>query len=174
MSFLAYIQQYESQLTARTWEHLWLVGLAILMCYNLAGALFLGDAGSYSIGATIGILMIYCYHNADGALTMTTVVLWLLVPVIDCLRVMVARLVQGRSPLMADKNHLHHRLARQWRWPICLALYLVMVVVPGSIGAVWPQLSVAMIAVLSAAYVGLLWITRSRQVARHQSSPELI
>ena len=45
---------------------LMLLGLAILLLYNLAGALFLGDAGSYAIGGTIGILMIYVYQSADG------------------------------------------------------------------------------------------------------------
>lgn len=151
-----------------------MLGLVILLGYNLAGVLFLGDAGSYSIGSTIGILMIYCYHSAAGALPMATVVLWLLVPVVDCLRVMVARLLQGRSPLMADKNHLHHRLARQWRWPICLVIYLAIVTVPGSIGALWPQLSVAMMGLLLICYVGVLWITRTRRVTRPQGSPELV
>ena len=111
-----------------------MLGLAILLPYNLLGALFLGDAGSYSIGATIGLLMIYVHNQADGALPMLTVVLWLMVPVVDCLRVMMTRSGDERSPLSADKNHLHHRLARHWRWPICLLIYLGLVAAPGSVG----------------------------------------
>ena len=144
---------------------LMLVGLTILLLYNVAGALFLGDAGSYSIGATIGILMIYCHQRADGALPVLTVVLWLLVPVVDCLRVMATRTFQQRSPLEGDKNHLHHRLARSWRWPLCLAAYLAAVVVPGSIGALWPDLSLAMIVVSLACYGTLLLLTRTESVA---------
>ena len=139
-----------------------LLGLMILMLYNIAGALFLGDAGSYAIGGTIGILMIYVCERADGALPMLNVVLWLLVPVVDCLRVMVSRALQGRSPLMADKNHLHHRLARQWRWPICLAVYLAIVIIPGLIGALWPDLSFAMVALTLSCYVGLLALSQGR------------
>jgi UDP-GlcNAc:undecaprenyl-phosphate GlcNAc-1-phosphate transferase len=142
-----------------------LLGLIILLLYNLAGALFLGDAGSYAIGGTIGILMIYCYERADGALPVPAVVLWLLVPVVDCLRVMATRALQQRSPLEADKNHLHHRLARHWRWPICLAIYLAVVVLPGSIGALWPDLSLAMIVVSLACYGALLWLTSVGRVA---------
>ena len=52
-----------------------LLGLIILLLYNLAGALFLGDAGSYAIGGTIGILMIYCYHRAAGGLPVLAAVL---------------------------------------------------------------------------------------------------
>jgi UDP-GlcNAc:undecaprenyl-phosphate GlcNAc-1-phosphate transferase len=153
-----------------------LLGLIILLLYNLAGALFLGDAGSYAIGATIGILMIYCYGRADGDLPVLTVVLWLLVPVVDCLRVMATRALQQRSPLEGDKNHLHHRLARHWRWPVCLAIYLAVVVVPGSIGALWPDLSLVLVAVSLACYGALLWLTSVGRVGAaepHRQPPDL-
>jgi UDP-GlcNAc:undecaprenyl-phosphate/decaprenyl-phosphate GlcNAc-1-phosphate transferase len=148
-----------------------MLGLVILLPYNLLGALFLGDAGSYSIGATIGILMIYCYNQADGALPMLTVVLWLLVPVVDCLRVMATRLIHERSPLSPDENHLHHRLARHWRWPICLAIYVALVASPGLVGAIWPKTTLAMLTLAGTAYVGLLWVTRLPRTAAAEGAP---
>jgi UDP-GlcNAc:undecaprenyl-phosphate GlcNAc-1-phosphate transferase len=150
------------------------LGLAILLPYNLFGALFLGDAGSYSIGGTIGILMIYCHNHAGGALPTLTVVLWLMVPVVDCLRVMVARILEDRSPLSPDKNHLHHRLARQWRWPICLVIYVALVGMPGAVGAFWPDATVSMLALSATAYLGLLWATRAPARVRAQGSPKPI
>ena len=143
-----------------------LLGLLILLLYNVAGALFLGDAGSYTIGGTIGVLMLYSYENANGALPAFTVVLWLIVPVVDCLRVMTTRMLQGLSPLDADKNHLHHRLARHWRWPICLGIYLTIVIIPGFIGALWPELSIAMIAVALLSYGAALMLTQGGLVRR--------
>jgi UDP-GlcNAc:undecaprenyl-phosphate/decaprenyl-phosphate GlcNAc-1-phosphate transferase len=143
-----------------------LLGLVILLLYNVAGALFLGDAGSYAIGGTIGVLMLYSYASADGALPAFTVVLWLLVPVVDCLRVMATRMLRGRSPLEADKNHLHHRLARHWRWPICLGIYLGVVIIPGLIAALWPDLSLAMILLTLLAYGGALALTQGGLVQR--------
>ncbi len=151
-----------------------MLGLVILLPYNLLGVLFLGDAGSYSIGATIGVLMIYVYNQADGALPMLTVVLWLVVPVVDCLRVMVARLGDDRSPLSADENHLHHRLARHWRWPICLMMYLALVATPGSIGAIWPTLTLPMLVLVGAAYLALLWATRTPRAARSREPARLV
>ncbi len=151
-----------------------MLGLVIVLPYNLLGILFLGDAGSYSIGATIGVLMIYIYNQADGALPMLTVVLWLLVPVVDCLRVMVARLGDERSPLSADENHLHHRLARHWRWPICLAMYLALVAGPGLVGAIWPELNLPMIVLAGAAYLALLWATRLPRTARGREPARLV
>jgi UDP-GlcNAc:undecaprenyl-phosphate/decaprenyl-phosphate GlcNAc-1-phosphate transferase len=148
-----------------------MLGLAILLPYNLTGRLFLGDAGSYSIGATIGVLMIYVYCQTDGALPMLTVVLWLLVPVVDCLRVMVTRLGDERSPLTPDDNHLHHRLARHWRWPICLAMYLALVAGPGAVGALWPELTLPMVVLVGTAYLALLWTTRLPRTARSRREP---
>jgi hypothetical protein len=72
---------------------------------------------------------------------------------------MAMRALHQRSPLGADKNHLHHRLARYWRWPVCLAIYLAVVIIPGSIGAWWPNTSLAMIVVSLACYGGLLLAT---------------
>jgi UDP-GlcNAc:undecaprenyl-phosphate GlcNAc-1-phosphate transferase len=151
-----------------------MLGLLILLPYNLLGVLFLGDAGSYSIGATIGILMIYCYNQADGALPMLTVVLWLLVPVVDCLRVMGTRLINDRSPLSPDENHLHHRLARHWRWPICLVIYVALVVSPGLVGALWPDATLAMLMLAGTAYIGLLWVTRLPRMTAAEGAPKLI
>jgi UDP-GlcNAc:undecaprenyl-phosphate/decaprenyl-phosphate GlcNAc-1-phosphate transferase len=151
-----------------------MLGLLILLPYNLLGMLFLGDAGSYSIGATIGMLMIYCHNQSDGALPMLTVVLWLLVPVLDCLRVMVTRLYNDRSPLSPDENHLHHRLARHWRWPICLVIYLVLVASPGLVGAIWPSATLAMLMLGGTSYLGLLWVTRLPRRVGAQGSPKLI
>ncbi|MGH6944657.1 MAG: MraY family glycosyltransferase [Geminicoccaceae bacterium] len=149
-----------------------MLGLIIVLPFNLTGTLFLGDAGSYSIGATIGVLMIYSWHEAHGALPMLTVVLWLLVPVIDCLRVMGTRLWYERSPLLADRNHLHHRLARHWRWPTCLVVYLTLVALPGSAAAAKPlDLTLPMIVLALVAYSSLLWLTRARSISTPHAVP---
>jgi len=139
-----------------------LLGLFILLPYNLMGYLFLGDAGSYSLGVVLGLLMIYVYHTSAAPLPMLTVVLWLLVPVLDCLRVVLSRLLAGRSPLMADSNHFHHRLARHWRWPVSVLIYLAIATVPGFVAALWPGQTVLMLVVAVLAYGTVVWHTRSR------------
>jgi UDP-GlcNAc:undecaprenyl-phosphate GlcNAc-1-phosphate transferase len=150
-----------------------LLGLIILLPYNLRDTLFLGDAGSYSIGATIGILMIYCHNQSNGQLPMLTVALWLFVPVADCLRVMVTRLLTERSPMMGDKNHLHHRLKRRWDATQSLLIYLGLAGVPALAAAVWPMLTELLLSVVGAGYGGLLWLTR-RDLAATRSNPGLV
>ena len=141
-----------------------LLGLFIVLPYNLAGRLFLGDAGSYALAVVIGLLMIYV-QNQSASLTMPMVVLLLLVPVVDCLRVMATRLLAGRSPLQGDRNHLHHRLSRQWRWPASVLVYLSIAVLPGLLAALWPQATGTMLVLAPVAYAGVLWRTRRHEVA---------
>lgn len=106
------------------------VGLAITFGFNLAGKLFLGDGGTYVLGVLLGLLAIYCYMIGVPQPSADTVMLWFLVPVLDCLRLIVSRLRQGRSPFSSDLNHLHHILAEllPWRWG--LAVYLAAAAVP--------------------------------------------
>lgn len=150
-----------------------LLGLLILLPFNMRDSLFLGDAGSYSIGATIGLLMIYCFNVADGRLPMLTVVLWLLVPVVDTLRVMITRLLHDRSPMAADRNHLHHRLKRRWDATQSLVIYLGMAGVPSLVAAIWPTTTEVMLTFVVAGYCGILWLTR-RPVTAPRSSPGLV
>lgn len=141
---------------------LMLVGLFILLPYNLAGRLFLGDAGSYALGVSVGLLMLYTYDAAGGRLPMLTVVLWLLIPVLDCLRVMATRALANRSPMRADTDHLHHRLARSLRWPLSVLIYLALATLPGLVAAFRPALTEAMLVVGLVAYAGVIWRTRER------------
>jgi UDP-GlcNAc:undecaprenyl-phosphate GlcNAc-1-phosphate transferase len=150
-----------------------LLGLLILLPFNLRDSLFLGDAGSYSIGATVGLLMIYCFNVADGELPMLTVVLWLFVPVADTLRVMITRLMHDRSPMSPDKNHLHHRLKRRWDTSQSLVIYLTLAGIPSLVAAVWPTTAELMLTLVVAGYSGILWLTR-RNIATTHSSPGLV
>jgi UDP-GlcNAc:undecaprenyl-phosphate/decaprenyl-phosphate GlcNAc-1-phosphate transferase len=150
-----------------------LLGLLILLPFNLRDSLFLGDAGSYSIGATIGLLMIYCSKATGSQLPMLTVVLWLFVPVADCLRVMITRLLSERSPMIGDKNHLHHRLKRRWDASQALVIYLGLVGIPSLVAAKWPVATEPMLTLVAAGYGGALWLTR-RNVVAARSSPGLV
>ncbi|MEM7023573.1 MAG: MraY family glycosyltransferase [Pseudomonadota bacterium] len=150
-----------------------LLGLLILLPFNLTDRLFLGDAGSYSIGTTIGLLIIYTFNVADGRLPMLTVVLWLFVPVADTLRVMITRWMSDRSPLTGDKNHLHHRLKRRWDTLQSLFLYLALVGGPSLVAAFWPMLTELMLSVVAAGYIGILWFTR-KAVVTARSNPGLV
>lgn len=90
--------------------------------YNAGKArIFMGDAGAYTIGFIMSVLAIqFIELNKATAVTpiagpfITPVpaitLAILIVPTFDTLRVIIIRLIKGKSPFMADRNHLHHRL----------------------------------------------------------------
>ncbi len=90
--------------------------------YNVGKArIFMGDAGAYTIGFIVSVLAIqFIELNKPGEVTAlvdsfsravpAVAIAILIIPIFDTLRVIVIRLSQGKSPFMADRNHLHHRL----------------------------------------------------------------
>jgi UDP-GlcNAc:undecaprenyl-phosphate/decaprenyl-phosphate GlcNAc-1-phosphate transferase len=79
--------------------------------YNFNPAqIFMGDGGSYFIGFTIAGSSILGLAKAATALAILLPLLILAVPILDMSAVIVARVRGGRSPFVADKSHLHHRL----------------------------------------------------------------
>ena len=100
--------------------------LGVLMpfwCYNVFGnanrghKLFMGDAGSLTLGYVISFLIIHlCVSNQVlpelpnpyMVIAFSTV----LVPLLDVIRVVLHRLRNHRNPFLPDKNHFHHKLLR--------------------------------------------------------------
>src|SRR5690606_15740487 len=89
--------------------------------YNAGRArIFMGDAGAYTIGFVISVLAIQ-FMELNKAIdsemagsfvhsVAAVAIAILIIPIFDTLRVVVIRLTQGKSPFIADRNHLHHRL----------------------------------------------------------------
>lgn len=101
--------------------------LIVLFVFNMRGKLFLGDGGAYAIATAIGLLAIMVY-NTPGTETLRAVsadelVVLFLVPVADSFRLSYKRLRQGRSPMSADRDHLHHHLQDRFGWPAGLLVY---------------------------------------------------
>lgn len=90
--------------------------LAFLM-YNFPPAkIFMGDSGSTLIGLICSILAIKFVENSKIQASLadyaTPVVAFgfLLIPLMDVLRVFALRIARGKSPLAPDRSHLHHLL----------------------------------------------------------------
>lgn len=97
--------------------------LLSFMCFNLFGSaskgtkIFMGDAGSLSIGFFISFLFLKSitpypvglHFHSQYFIPAGTL---LIVPVFDVFRVSFSRLVHRRPVFDADKNHIHHKLMR--------------------------------------------------------------
>lgn len=143
--------------------------LMVTFMFNWKGRLFLGDAGAYSLSAMAGALAIYTY-SVSPALKADVVVLWFLIPVLDCLRLIWFRVNKGTSPFKGDRNHLHHYLSDMMHWRAGIVVYLSMVAVPPVLVILVPEIVFPMIVLSASLYVGGLWM--SRRVAFEKRTEE--
>jgi UDP-GlcNAc:undecaprenyl-phosphate GlcNAc-1-phosphate transferase len=131
----------------------------IVLLFNLRGRLFLGDCGSYGVTFVIGLLSMMAY--ARGRVSVETVIVWFYIPVADCLRLIITRRLQGRSPMAPDTDHFHHRLQAKLGGTYGLVAYIVSVAACSFIAALAPQFALVSIIVLTAIYFSFAWLTDS-------------
>lgn len=95
--------------------------LLAFLKYNFAAypkKIFMGDAGSLILGLTIAILSIRFMESSVAINTLSIVspigivIGIIFIPVFDMFRVFMVRILQGKSPFSADKNHIHHEFLR--------------------------------------------------------------
>ncbi|GAB4328480.1 MAG: MraY family glycosyltransferase [Flammeovirgaceae bacterium] len=116
----------------------WLVlaghNIAGFACLALVGAIlgflvfnwepsriFMGDTGSLFLGFMLCAGVLY-FINTSAALEIThplkfensvsAGICFIIIPLVDTLRVFTIRISEGRSPFSPDQNHLHHRLLK--------------------------------------------------------------
>lgn len=116
--------------------------LFVLFVFNMRGKLFLGDGGAYAIATAIGLLSIMVYNTPGTqslrAISADELVLLFAVPVGDSFRLSYKRLRQGRSPMSADRDHLHHHLQDRFGWPAGLVAYWLLASLPAAL-LMWSQ-----------------------------------
>jgi UDP-GlcNAc:undecaprenyl-phosphate GlcNAc-1-phosphate transferase len=104
----------------------------VTLAFNLRGRLFAGSSGAYAAALFVGLGAIAAYRLADGTMAAQVPVYWFWLPVIDCVRLMVTRILKGRSPFAADRNHFHHMLLDHMRARHALLVYLGLLAAPGA------------------------------------------
>lgn len=73
-------------------------------------SVFLGDAGSMMLGAVLAYLAVRLSQQHGETLS-PIAALWICaLPILDTASLAIRRLMAGRSPFAADREHLHHRL----------------------------------------------------------------
>ncbi|MBP0018598.1 MAG: undecaprenyl/decaprenyl-phosphate alpha-N-acetylglucosaminyl 1-phosphate transferase [Cyanobacteria bacterium SBLK] len=79
--------------------------------YNFNPAqIFMGDGGAYFMGFTLAGVGTIGLVKSTAVTAVLLPYLILAVPILDMSAVIIARLRHGKSPFLADKRHLHHRL----------------------------------------------------------------
>jgi UDP-GlcNAc:undecaprenyl-phosphate GlcNAc-1-phosphate transferase len=90
----------------------------VSICFlNKKDIIFLGDCGNYIMSFILSVLLIKTY-NLDiytaKPLYADEIIIYMLFPGLDAIRVIILRLVNGKNPMKADKKHFHHLVINKW------------------------------------------------------------
>ena len=94
---------------------------------------FLGDSGSLFLGGLVSIYVIYILTNEYIIKEQFDVHKILFVfsilsyPIIDIVRVVFNRILNGRSPFLADKNHIHHKILKNTKSHLSTTILISLV-----------------------------------------------
>lgn len=86
--------------------------------FSKTSKIFMGDTGSLIVGYLISMFAVEFlalnvnYNNERSSYFNAPIIVMvlLIVPIFDTLRVFIVRIVKGGSPFVADRNHMHHIL----------------------------------------------------------------
>ena len=101
--------------------------------YRSKNKIFLGDSGSLFLGGIVSIYVLnilstnYIIKNEYDINKMIFVISILSYPIIDIIRVFFLRILNGTSPFVADRNHIHHRLLDKFKSHLLTSLFIVSV-----------------------------------------------
>ena len=96
---------------------------------NMKNKSFLGDSGSLLVAFIIGYFFIKLYNR--GLINYTDeVVIYMLVPGIDLIRLFFKRLFLKRNPLSSDRFHLHHLLLSKYSFEKTIVILVALILFP--------------------------------------------
>jgi UDP-GlcNAc:undecaprenyl-phosphate GlcNAc-1-phosphate transferase len=85
----------------------------LFLYLNYQSKIFLGNSGSFFLPFLFGALFISSYNNIPSVMADEIVVL-MLIPGWDLLRLFFLRIMQKKNPMSADNNHIHHYLIKKF------------------------------------------------------------
>ena len=105
------------------------ISLIAYLYLNYKNKTFLGDNGSLLLGFLISYLFIYLY-NSNYISHADQIVLYMIIPGLDLIRLFIVRIFQKKNPLSPDRNHLHHLLISKYSLKISLIIIFALISFP--------------------------------------------
>ena len=132
------------------------------LCFNRPPAtIFLGDAGSMTIGLFIGVLAVWCSVKESTAMASAPIAV-LAIPLFDSTAAIVRRWLTGRSIYATDRGHLHHLLQEKFGSTGMLVVVAVLCTFTSALAVISAVDGIPMLDVFGVlVMIGLLVFTRS-------------
>ena len=106
-----------------------LISILTFTFLNSKNKCFLGDSGSLLISFIIGYFFIKLYNNELISHT-DEVVIYMLLPGIDLIRLFFKRILLKRNPLSSDRFHLHHLLLKKYSYKKTIIILIALIIFP--------------------------------------------
>ena len=106
-----------------------LFSLTIFGLLNLKNKSFMGDSGTYLLSYLFSYFFIRSY-NEFSLFYADEIVLIMLIPGLDLMRLFVIRILKKRQPFSPDKQHLHHYLLNRFGYYRTLLIMQSLIIVP--------------------------------------------
>ena len=103
-----------------------------LVCFsylNSKNRTFLGDSGSLLLAFIISYFFIKLY-NLNYIKFSDEIVLYMLIPGLDLIRLFISRILKKKNPLSSDRHHLHHLLLFNYSLKKTLVIILFLISFP--------------------------------------------
>lgn len=101
-----------------------------LFILNLNGKIFLGDSGSYSLGALYSFFIIYEYTTFQNIVFADEILILTLIPGLELVRLSIYRVYSGRNIFSGDLEHLHHLLLLKFGQFKTNLIVTIMIIIP--------------------------------------------
>ena len=126
-SFLLFLYLYF--ISGNEFYLFFLISLPFFLIKNFQNNSFLGNGGSLMIAFILSICFIRSYQISD-IIYSEEIFLMMSIPGLDMLRLFVSRIVSGKNPFQADRNHLHHLLINKFSYSTSILIFLILLFSP--------------------------------------------
>ena len=100
--------------------------------YNFKNLAYLGDNGVYILSFILGYSVIKNY-NFDKSIYVEEIIIILLIPILDMIRLFITRTIFGKNPFKPDATHLHHIVQRNYGAKKLIYILAMLFLIPLSI-----------------------------------------
>jgi UDP-GlcNAc:undecaprenyl-phosphate/decaprenyl-phosphate GlcNAc-1-phosphate transferase len=90
-----------------------ILSLILFLIYNYFNKAYLGDAGTQVLAFIISYVLIKS-QNVENNIRPDYIFIILSFPGLDMFRLFLSRIIKGKHPFKADRNHMHHLISRKF------------------------------------------------------------
>jgi UDP-GlcNAc:undecaprenyl-phosphate GlcNAc-1-phosphate transferase len=104
-----------------------LIALYFILLLNYRKKTFLGNSGVFYLGYIFSIFFIKLHDNPHHNFYSEDILLLMILPGLEMIRLFFFRLINNKSPFCADDNHIHHLSLK--RFSVCFTQIMVQIII---------------------------------------------